>query len=129
MKSIQTKILTPYGPVFDGQAEGVNLPGSEGAFEVKYNHANIMAMLDIGKVLIRTNDGNKVYSVSGGFVEVFKNQLTILAESAESTDKIDVERARRAKEAAEKQIKESKVKDVAAELALKRAINRLNLAG
>lgn len=129
MSGIKTNILTPYGPVFTGVAKGVNLPGTEGAFEVKLNHASLMSMLDIGKVTIRKENGSEeVFTVNGGFVEVHNNEVTVLAESAEGKDQIDVERARKAKEHIERELKKEKQKDIQMELALKRAINRIRVA-
>ena len=66
--------------------------------------------------------------MSGGFLEVRPDQVTILAQSAEKAEDIDVERALRAKERAEQRMKEQKVEDIdfrRAELALQRAVNRL----
>ena len=129
MSTIETKILTPYGQVYQGQATGVNMPGTEGTFEVKHNHAGLMSMLDIGKVLIREAGGNEeIFTLNGGFVEVLNNQVTILAESAERKGEIDIERAELAKKRAEEEIKKVKVADKQLEMALKRAINRLNIA-
>lgn len=129
MKLLKTQILTPSGPVFKGRAIGVNLPGTEGAFEVLYNHASLMSMLGIGKVLIRTNDGkNELFALNGGFVEVHENTVTVLAESAERKDEIDLNRAKMAKKRIEKELGAQSQKDMQMELALKRAINRIRVA-
>lgn len=132
---IRTHIITPYGKVFEGEASGVNLPGSEGAFEVKKNHASLMAMLDIGKLIVREKDNKESYfTVNRGFVEVHNNEVTVLTEAAENVENIDVERARRAKERAQEQLEKEKQEKAKAqelqrtELALKRAVNRLKLA-
>ncbi|MCC5933703.1 MAG: ATP synthase F1 subunit epsilon [Candidatus Cyclonatronum sp.] len=131
---IRTNIITPYGPVYEGLATGVNLPGTEGAFEVKFNHASLMSMLEIGKVIVREKSGKEeTFSVNGGFVEVFDNRVTVLAESAENVRDIDLDRARQAREKAAAKIREDKEQKAAqedvlkAELALKRAINRIKL--
>lgn len=131
---IRTNIISPYGPVYEGLATGVNLPGTEGAFEVKFNHASLMSMLDIGKIIVREKDGREqLFTVNGGFVEVHNNRVTVLAESAEKADKIDIERARLAREKAEKELrhqqeqKAEQQKVHEAELALRRAINRIKL--
>lgn len=131
---IRTNIITPYGPVYEGLATGVNLPGTEGAFEVKFNHASLMSMLDIGKIVVREKGGKEeVFSVNGGFVEVHSNRVTVLAESAENVRNIDLERARLAREKATAKIREEKEQKAAqedilkAELALRRAINRIKL--
>lgn len=131
---IRTSIVTPFGQVFEGLATGVNLPGTEGAFEVKFNHASLMSMLDIGKITIRQKDGAEhLFAVNGGFVEVHDNRVTVLAESAENVKNIDLERAKVAKARAAEEIRKEKDRKapqedvLKAELALKRAINRIKL--
>ncbi len=133
---IRTSIVTPFGPVFEGLATGINLPGTEGAFEVKFNHASLMTMLEIGKVIIRQKDGAEhMFAVNGGFVEVHDNRVTVLAESAENVMKIDLERAKIAMAKAQESIKKQKEKELKSsqeellktEMALKRAVNRIKL--
>lgn len=81
MSTFQAQILTPEGSLFEGEVSGVKMPGSLGSFEVKANHAPIVSTLDKGKVLVRKQDGDTQYVISGGFVEVNNNKLTLLAES------------------------------------------------
>lgn len=81
MSTFNAQILTPNGSLFEGEVSGVKLPGTEGSFEVKANHAPIVSTLEEGSVLVRKADGDIVYSISGGFVEVNNNKLTLLAES------------------------------------------------
>ncbi|MEQ9308837.1 MAG: hypothetical protein RLN90_05235 [Balneolaceae bacterium] len=81
MSTFQAQILTPNGSLFEGEVSGVQMPGVMGSFEVKANHAPIVSALDEGTVLVRKADGDINYNISGGFVEVAKNKLTLLAES------------------------------------------------
>ena len=81
MSTFNAQILTPNGSLFEGEVSGVKLPGTEGSFEVKANHAPIVSTLDEGSVLVRKTDGDVTYNISGGFVEVNNNMLTLLAES------------------------------------------------
>lgn len=81
MSTFQAQILTPEGSLFEGEVSGVKMPGSLGSFEVKANHAPIVSTLDKGTVLVRKQDGDTQYVISGGFVEVNNNKLTLLAES------------------------------------------------
>lgn len=70
-------------------------------------------------------------AVSGGFLEVRPDQVTILAQAAETSEQIDVERAKRAKERAEERLRAQNQDNIdfkRAELALKRAINRISVA-
>ncbi len=81
MSTFQAQILTPNGSLFEGEVSGVQMPGEMGSFEVKANHAPIVSALEEGTVLVRKADGDVNYNISGGFVEVAKNKLTLLAES------------------------------------------------
>ncbi|MBD3615899.1 MAG: ATP synthase F1 subunit epsilon [Gracilimonas sp.] len=83
MSIFNAQILTPNGSLFEGEVSGVKLPGTQGSFEVKANHAPIVSTLEKGNVLVRKADGNTTYAISGGFVEVNNNKLTLLAESVE----------------------------------------------
>lgn len=82
MNTFHAQILTPEGTPYEGEVTGVQMPGSQGSFEVKANHAPIVSTLDEGVVLVRKSvGGNTNYRISGGFVEVSNNKLTLLAES------------------------------------------------
>lgn len=130
MNSFKTSLLTPSGSLFDGQVISVNVPGTEGDFQILHNHAALMSSLDIGVARIKTEDNSeKEYCVSGGFVEVNNNEVIILAEAAESPDLIDVERAKASRKRAETRLKETGIDRARAEASLKRALSRLKLAG
>lgn len=81
MSTLNAQILTPEGSLFKGEVTGVKLPGTQGSFEVKANHAPIVSTLEKGTVLVRKADGDTNFNISGGFVEVNNNNLTLLAES------------------------------------------------
>lgn len=131
MNSFQAKVLTPEGTLFDEEVTGVRVPGEMGSFEVKTLHANIISSLEVGEILVRKATGDEQrFSVTGGFVEVVDNKLTLLAEAAEPVEEIDVERAKEAKERAQKRLDsdEPDIDKVRARKALQRAENRIKLA-
>lgn len=132
MNSFQAQILTPEGSLFDGEVTGVRVPGEMGSFEVKAHHANIISTLLVGDILIRKATGEEEqFAVTGGFVEVVDNKLTLLAEAAEPVEEIDVERAKRAKERARERLESPQDPDIdkkRAEKALERAENRIKLS-
>lgn len=131
MNSFEAQILTPEGTLFDGGVVGVQLPGTMGSFEVKSLHANIISTLEIGRVLVRKAEGeDAVFAISGGFVEVHGNKLTLLAEAAELVDEIDVERAEAASERARQRLasRDKSIDRERAQKALARAENRIRLS-
>lgn len=131
MNSFKAQILTPEGSLFDGEVTGVRVPGEMGSFEVKTLHANIISTLEVGEILVRKATGEEQqFAVTGGFVEVVDNKLTLLAEAAEPVEEIDVERAEEAKKRARERL-DSDDPDIdkeRAEKALERAENRIKLS-
>lgn len=131
MSVFKAQILTPEGQPFDGEVTGMQMPGTEGSFEVKALHASLISTLEIGRVLIR-KPGNveEVFSISGGFVEVNDNKLTLLAEAAEPVSKIDLERAKAAQIRAKERLSsgDKSVDKARARKALARAENRIKIS-
>ncbi len=74
-------ILTPEKKLYEGQASSVILPSVDGNFEVLTNHAAVVAALAQGAIIITDNTSkkNKV-EISGGFVEVLNNDISILVQ-------------------------------------------------
>ncbi len=133
MKTVAVSIVTPDGPVYDGEVEMVSTKSTSGELGVLPGHIPMVAPLDICAVRLKKNNQTQLVAVSGGFLEVRPDKVTILAQAAEKAEDIDVERALRAKQRAEERLrmKEKKQANVdfkRAELALRRAINRINVA-
>lgn len=131
MNSFEAQLLTPEGSLFSGDVTGVQVPGTQGSFEMKTLHADIISSLEVGRILIRQVGGEERYfAVSGGFVEMHDNVLTLLAEAAEPVKAIDVERAKAAKERARERLEadDEAIDKERARKALKRAENRIKLS-
>ena len=131
MNSFKAQILTPEGSTFDDEVTGVRVPGEMGSFEVKTLHANIISTLVVGEILVRKATGDEQsFAVTGGFVEVVDNKLTLLAEAAEPVEEIDVERAKEAKQRAEERLEadDPEINKERAKKALERAENRIKLS-
>jgi len=124
------EIVTPEKKVFSGDVRFVVVPGELGQLGFLANHAPLMSGLKIGLVKVEQEGKTFKIAVSGGFVEVAKNKITILADTAEREDQIDRDRAEQAKERAEKRLleKQADLDIKRAELALQRALNRLKAA-
>lgn len=125
------RIVTPDRMFFSEEVKRVIVRGSEGDLAVLKGRAPIITPLEIGKVRILQNGEERIAAVVDGYISVIDDQTTIVTEAAEWPDEINVERAREAKARAEKRLKDNKNKDIIdldrAELALKRALNRLDL--
>jgi F-type H+-transporting ATPase subunit epsilon len=82
------EILTPEKKIVSGDIYGVQMPGISGSFEVLEKHAPMVSALKAGKVKILLNKQNQVnnFNITGGFVEVLNNKVTLLAEGAEAVE-------------------------------------------
>ncbi len=107
---MKAQILTPTGSVFDGDAEGIQMPGSDGGLEVRKGHASLVSLLDIGKLVVKMKGSEKKsYAVSGGFVEVNDDNVIVMAEEALEPEQIDIKQEEQKQQEAESGLKEHKV--------------------
>ena len=90
--NMKAHIITPDGPVFEGEVSGVQLPGYSGGFEVRKGHAPFVSRLKTGKMVVKKEGSEQLeFAVSGGFTEVSADNVTVLAEEALSPDQIDLQ--------------------------------------
>lgn len=131
MSTMRLDIVTPERKVFSEDVEMVITRAAEGDIGILPRHAPFVSPLGITSVRIKMNGEEKRAAVSGGFMEVRPDMVTILAEAAEMSDEIDVERALAAKKRAEERLAQLQREDIEfkrVELALRRALNRLRVA-
>ena len=88
-------IVTPEKTVLSTpSAVSVRLPGAMGGFGVLPGHAPLLADLGVGECIVRFEGGEqKLLALAGGFVDVTRNRVTVLADTAEFDNEIDVTRA------------------------------------
>jgi F-type H+-transporting ATPase subunit epsilon len=130
-KVLNLEIVTPERVLLKEEAESVIVPATEGSLGLLYNHAPIITGIQPGILKYRRDNNLRILAVSGGFMEVSNNKVTILADSAEKPEEIDLERAIAAKDRAEKRLKEHYppgLDEHRAELALQRALARIHAA-
>lgn len=128
-KLFKAQLLTPEGALFDGEVKSVHLPGSMGPFKLFFNHAPIVSTMGIGSIEIDPANGRKlVYAVTGGFAEMNKNVLTILAEKAEEKETIDPTEARTLRDSVKEQMRTTLMGWEKFDVELQIAENRLRIA-
>ncbi|HVP05661.1 MAG TPA: F0F1 ATP synthase subunit epsilon [Dehalococcoidia bacterium] len=113
----------------DGVDEIV-VPGSEGELTVLPHHAPLLTMIHPGIMRIVKGNEETVSTITGGFLEVRENRVTILADAAERVEEIDVSRAEEARLRAQRALDERIGREelAAAAAALQRALLRLRAA-
>ncbi len=129
-EGLSIEITTPQKQWRFEHAASCTAPGVLGNFQVLQNHAPLMSELTIGELKVVVDGDEKYFAVSGGFLEVKNNVVSLVLEACEAADEIDVERAQRAMERAKQRLKERRpdLDVVRAEAALTRALNRLRVA-
>jgi F-type H+-transporting ATPase subunit epsilon len=105
-------------------------PGIEGELAVLPQHAAFMTMLRPGELILKKGADEIPFAVTGGFFEVLKDKVIVLADAAERADEIDVVRAEQARERARLALeRRESTEDLAvAAAALQRALIRLRVA-
>ena len=121
---------TPQGLYKQTRASIVNVVSEDGQRGILPNHMPIVVSLAVGKMTMEEESGRETYAVSGGVLFFRNNQCTILTPAIENVKDIDLDRAQKAKERAEERLKrvnDEHVDFARAQVALQRAINRINV--
>lgn len=132
MPTVQASVVTPDGTVYEGDVDMVVVRTVEGELGILPNHIPLVSPLRHRRSPNEKGSSEDRIAVSGGFVEVRPDKVTILAEASERPSDIDVDRAQQAKERAEKRVNagsQDGINTVRAKAALERALNRLKVAG
>ena len=104
MAPMKLEIITAEQVVYSDDVDVVVAPGIEGELGILPHHAPLMTSLQPGEIRVR-KDGEEVFlAVSGGFLEMMANKLTILADTAERSEEIDEARVQEAIKRAEERL-------------------------
>ena len=127
MAKFQVELVTAEGRVLGQEADFIVAPGIEGDLGVLSRHIPLLTPLRTGEVMVR-NDGHEEYLfVTGGFVEILPDKVTILADAAERAENIDEARAEEARKRAQDLLAQDAT-NAEASAALERAIFRMRVA-
>ncbi len=131
MANFKLRVVTPDRIFFDGEASFIAVRSINGDIGILANHARYVTPLTIGTLKIKTDSGERFAAVAGGFLKTGNNTVTIVTPACEWADEIDVERAERAADRAREMLrqKDSKKEHDQEEIRLRRAINRISVAG
>jgi F-type H+-transporting ATPase subunit epsilon len=131
MSTISLDFVSQDHMVFSGDVGEVIAPGAEGQLAILPKHAPLITVLNPGEVVVRREGGEDLYfAVSGGWMEVRPDKITILARTAERSDEIDLQRAEAARARAGELLAEGARSEERPkiEMALKRSQIRLKVA-
>ncbi|MES2123420.1 MAG: ATP synthase F1 subunit epsilon [Gemmatimonadota bacterium] len=80
---MRVTVISPEAAVYDGEADAVVAPAFDGELGILNNHAPLMTMLGTGTLTVRAGGVAQRFRVQGGFLQVVKNSVRVLAEHVE----------------------------------------------
>lgn len=124
---LRCEIATQDRLLYEGPADMIIAPGTEGELGILPNHAPLLTTLKLGVLTVRNGDEEELFTVAGGVMEVLPQLVTVLADVGEHVAEIDVERAERARKRAEEMLAKGPPPDTDEYLAIQAALQRSRL--
>lgn len=100
------EIITPEKVVYKDEVSEIVAPTVDGEIAILPNHINLLTQINPGELIIKKGTNQQYLAITGGFLEVNNNKISILAEYAVKAQDIEVARAMEAKKRAEKVMSE-----------------------
>lgn len=125
------EIVTPERLMFSDDIDVLTTPTTQGEISIMAHHVPLVTMIAPGEIKIKKNKEVSFMTITGGFIQVAMNKVTILADAAERAEEIDIDRAEAARERARKMLAEKQLDRVGhadAVAALQRSLLRLKVA-
>jgi len=127
-RTLKLEIITPEQVALREESTSIIVPAVDGELGILYGHAPLLAGLKPGVVTYKNGSSTAKLVVSGGFVEVANNVVSVIAPTAEKSTEIDFARAEAAKKRALERLAKKEGVDIArAQAALARANARLSV--
>jgi F-type H+-transporting ATPase subunit epsilon len=80
--TLQVSVISPERILFEGVARAVVAPAFDGEIGILPMHAPLMSLLGRGTLRIDTAEGEKRFSVAGGFLQIVDDTVRVVTEQA-----------------------------------------------
>ncbi len=100
------EIITPEKVIYKDEVNEVIVPTVNGEIAVLPNHVSLLTQLNPGELIIKKGIDQQYLAVTGGFLEISSNKISIIAEYAVKAQDIEIANAMEAKRRAEKAMSE-----------------------
>ena len=124
---IHCEIISQDRLVFQGDADMVLLPGTDGEMGILPHHAPLLTTLKYGIIRVRSQGQETIFTVAGGIAEIQPDVVTVLADAAENVEEIDVFRAEAARKRAEESLAKGIPVNTDSYLSVEAALRKSNL--
>ena len=101
---LKLEVVTPEKKVVDETVESVTIPTTNGEIGVLTNHAPLISALKSGVMAYTKGGAAEKMVISGGFVEVSNNSVSVLTDVAETPSEVNIEAARTERDQLEKNL-------------------------
>ena len=124
------EIITPTKVVLKEEVDEITLPTLNGEISILPNHVNLFTKISPGEMVIRRNNKQDLFAITGGFLEISNNNVNILADHAIHSADIEITKAQEAQERARQAMKnkEDRRAYLTAEADLRKALLELKVA-
>lgn len=129
---LELQVVRPDRLIVREEVHEIQVPAKNGYLGVLPGHAPLLSELQMGELSYRKGTLWSYLTIFGGFVEVLPDRVIVLAEIAERQEEVNLERAREARQRAEERLKrmgDPEIDFARAQVALQRALIRLQVAG
>jgi F-type H+-transporting ATPase subunit epsilon len=132
--TFDVELVTPDGPVFQGDAHMLIVPGAAGEIGVLARHAPLVAMLRAGEIRVKSGNEWQSFAAGPGYFKVQQDRAIALVDDAVRAEDIDIEEARREAEEARASLERADAGDEEIdrwhmEQRLRHAENKIAVAG
>lgn len=125
------KVITPEKVFFDGPINEVIVPTPNGEIAILPGHVNLLTQVSDGEVIIKSSSKDQYLAVTNGFLQIQKDEVSLISDFAIRSDEIDAKKAQDAQKQAQERMqntKDSTEQDMAlAQAEMRRAILQLNV--
>jgi F-type H+-transporting ATPase subunit epsilon len=100
------EIITPEKIIYKDEVNEVVVPTVNGEIAILPNHVNLLTQINPGELIVKKGENTQSLAITGGFLEIQSNKISIIAEYAIKAQDIETGRAMEAKKRAEKVMSE-----------------------
>ena len=127
---LQLEVITQEKVTLKDQIDILIAPGYNGQISILPGHCNLLTRLTAGEMFILKGPSSTILAITGGFLDIHNNKITVMADSAVRADEIDIQKVETAKQKAEDALKQklSKKEFAVASADLRRAVLELKVA-
>ena len=102
---MQLELITPEKVVLQQEIDELVVQAPQGQLAILPHHAQLLTKVTEGEMIVKIDGKEHYLAVTGGFLEVRNNKITILADYAVRSEEIEIEKAMKAQERAKEMLK------------------------